>query len=224
MKEQNPDDKAAVKDIENFCITPAVFNANKVIVQSENMREIYINVLTDFMKEKSKGDTRKYWEKKILGLGSPKTDKILCARKEHTEVPEEWRKVIEKADGSRKKVIFYNTGVTALLQHGEKLLDKIEDTFKEFREKKEETALLWRPHPLFRATLASMRPGLEERYERIAEEYCREGWGIYDDTSDLDRAVAISDVYYGDASSVVQLFNKANKRALIQNVRAIYHG
>ena len=84
--------------------------------------------------------------------------------------------------------------------------------------------MLWRPHPLFRATLASMRPGLEERYERIAEEYCREGWGIYDDTSDLDRAVAISDVYYGDASSVVQLFNKANKRALIQNVRAIYHG
>lgn len=224
LQEVNPDDKAAVKDIENFCITPAVFNANKVIVQSENMREIYINVLTDFMKEKSKGDTRKYWEKKILGLGSPKTDKILCARKEHTEVPEEWRKVIEKADGSRKKVIFYNTGVTALLQHGEKLLDKIEDTFKEFREKKEETALLWRPHPLFRATLASMRPGLEERYERIAEEYCREGWGIYDDTSDLDRAVAISDVYYGDASSVVQLFNKANKRALIQNVRAIYHG
>lgn len=223
LQESSPNDKEAVKDAEGFCITPGVFNADKVIVQSENMKKIYIDVLTEFMKKNSKKDTRKYWEKKILGLGSPKMDKVFAAGKEDAKVPKEWLKVIEKEDGSRKKIVFYNTGLTALLQHGEKLLDKIEDTFKEFREKEGEIALLWRPHPLFRATIASMRPELKERYERIVEEYCRQSWGIYDDTADLDRAVVISDVYYGDASSVVQLFNKANKRALIQNVRAIYH-
>lgn len=221
LQESSPDDKEAVKDVENFCITPGVFNADKVIVQSENMKKIYVDVLTGFMKKNSKKDTRTYWEKKILGLGSPKTDKILAAGKGDTEVPEEWLKVIEKEDGSRKKVVFYNTGLTALLQHGEKLLDKIEDTFKEFREKKEEIALLWRPHPLFRATIASMRPGLEGRYEQIAEEYCREGWGIYDDTADLDRAVVISDAYYGDASSVVQLYHEIGKPAMYQDIETL---
>lgn len=34
------------------------------------------------------------------------------------------------------------------------------------------------------------------------EEKC---WGIYDDTSELDRATALSDAYYGHGSSVVQL-------------------
>lgn len=190
-------------------------------MQSENMKKIYIDVLTEFMKRNLKGDTRKYWEKKILGLGSPKTDKILAAGKEDMKVPKEWLKIIEKEDGSRKKVIFYNTGLTTLLQHGEKLLDKIEDTFREFRKKQEEIALLWRPHPLFRATIASMRPGLEERYERIVEAYCREGWGIYDDTSDLDKAVVISDAYYGDASSVVQLYQKTGKPIMYQDVEDI---
>lgn len=221
LQESSPDDKEAVKYVENFCITPGVFNANKVIVQSENMKKIYIDVLTEFMKRNLKGDTRKYWEKKILGLGSPKTDKILAAGKEDMKVPKEWLKIIEKEDGSRKKVIFYNTGLTTLLQHGEKLLDKIEDTFREFRKKQEEIALLWRPHPLFRATIASMRPGLEERYERIVEAYCREGWGIYDDTSDLDKAVVISDAYYGDASSVVQLYQETGKPIMYQDVEYI---
>ncbi len=221
LQEISQDDKAAVKDIENFCITPAVFNANKVIVQSENMRNIYINVLTDFMKENSKEDTRKYWEKKILGLGSPKTDKILSAGKEPIEVPEEWRKAIEKTDGSRRKVIFYNTGLTALLQHGEKLLDKIEDTFQVFKKNQDHMTLLWRPHPLFRATIVSMRPGLKERYDRIVTEYCSQGWGIYDDTSDLDRAVAVSDAYYGDASSVVQLYQEIGKPVMYHDIETL---
>ena len=43
--------------------------------------------------------TRGYWEEKILGLGSPKIDKVMATRKEDVEVPEAWQKVIEKEDG-----------------------------------------------------------------------------------------------------------------------------
>ena len=42
--------------------------------------------------------------------------------------------------------------------------------------------------------------------------------GIYDDSADLDRAVVISDAYYGDGSSVVGLCQKARKRLMIQEV------
>ena len=50
------------------------------------------------------------------------------------------------------------------------------------------------------------------------EEYQREGWGIYDNTAELDRAIAMSDGYYGDRSSLVQLCQKAGKTIMIQNV------
>ena len=63
-----------------------------------------------------------------------------------------------------------------------------------------------------------MRPQLGEEYQRIVEQYRREGWGIYDDSSDLDRAIILSDAYYGDHSSLVQLCQKAGKPVMIQNV------
>ena len=80
-------------------------------------------------------------------------------------------------------------------------------------------ALLWRPHPLMEATIKSLRPGLREEYEELVEEYREQGWGIYDDTADVDRAVALCDGYYGDQSSVVKLCREAGKLVMIQNVR-----
>ena len=77
--------------------------------------------------------------------------------------------------------------------------------------------MLWRPHPLMKATLESMRPQLWEDYNAIVEQYKAEGWGIFDDTADFDRALAICDAYYGDPSSVVQLCRKVDKPIMIQN-------
>ena len=90
-----------------------------------------------------------------------------------------------------------------------------------FKRYQDEVALLWRPHPLIKATIESMKPELWKTYEKIVEKYCREGWGIYDDTSDIDRAVILSDVYYGDPSSVVQLCKKAGKLCMIQDVEML---
>ena len=122
LGEIKPDDEEALKGMKHFCINEAVKNADKVIVQSEDMRQVYIKVLT----EESGGskEARDYWEKKIDGSGSPKVDKVLRTKKEDLEIPEEWLKVIQKPDGSWKKIVFYNTSVTALLQYDEQMLRK----------------------------------------------------------------------------------------------------
>ena len=52
--------------------------------------------------------------------------------------------------------------------------------------------------------------------ERILASYRNERWGIYDDTADLDRAVAYTYGYYGDWSSVVQLYEKTEKPIMVQ--------
>ncbi len=216
LDEIDPKNQSAVEGMKHFCTVPGVIYADKVIVQSEDMRQIYVNVLTEYAKGSQAN--RKYWEDKILGLGSPKIDKVLSTRKEDIEIPEEWRRVIEKVDGSFKKVIFYNTSVTALLEHEEQYLKKMEDVFKVFKEAKEEIALLWRPHPLMKATIESMRPELWGKYWKLVVEYQEEGWGIYDDTADLDRVIALCDGYYGDPSSVVKLCHNAGVLIIIQNL------
>ncbi len=85
LGEINPHDQAAVAGISHFCFVPGVIYAHKVIVQSENIRQIYISEYIREAKEHglSGGHTdRAFLEKKILGPGSPKVDKVICSRKE----------------------------------------------------------------------------------------------------------------------------------------------
>jgi len=214
LTEIEPDDEIAIEASKHFFIVPAVFQADKVIVQSEKMRQVYINALTKHAGEES----RPIWEQKILGLGSPKFDKVLNTKKEDVEIPQEWLKIIEKPDGSHKKIVFYNTSIGALLQHDEKMLEKMKSVFETFKENKDDVALLWRPHPLIPATIQSMRPRLWAQYHEIVEQYKAEGWGIYDDSAELDRAIVLSDAYYGDMSSVVELCKKKDMPVMVQNV------
>ena len=217
LGDPDPDNEESVASVSHFIITAAVINADKVIVQSEAMRQAYIKVMTGYAGE----HTKAYWENKISGDGSPKFDKVKNTKKEELEIPAEWQRIINKPDGSTKKIIFYNTSVQALLDNDVKMLDKIEDVLRIFYENKDEVALLWRPHPLIKATISSMRPALWDRYNSITEKYKSDGWGIYDDSADLDRAIVLSDAYYGDQSSVVQLYKSTGKPIMIQNAEII---
>lgn len=224
LDEIEPDDQARIEGMKHFCFTPGVIYAHKVIVQSEKMRQIYINEYIKAAKESGlagEHTDRKCLEKKILGLGSPKFDKVLNTRKEDLEIPEEWLKIIEKPDGSWKKIILYNTGLGALLQHNEEMLEKMRDVFRFFKKNEKKVALIWRPHPLIKTTIESMRPHLWEEYGKLVEWYCSEEWGIYDDSADLDRAVVLSDAYYGDGSSVIQLYQKVGKPVMLQSVNIL---
>lgn len=214
LNDINLNNPKAVDKVKSFCTVMGVMNADKVIVQSEVMKQIYIDAMTECVGE----NTRKHWSEKILGLGSPKMDKIAEIKREDLQIPDKWMEIIKKQDGSLKKVVLYNTGVNALLKQGEKMLEKIEDVLCIFEENQQEIALLWRPHPLIHAAIGSMRPELKRKYDVIVKEYRDKGWGIYDDTADLDRAIAMCDAYYGDGSSVVKLCQEAGKPVMIQNV------
>ena len=197
----------AEEKIAHFILEPGVFNADRTIVQSEAMKKVYVNVLT-----RHTNADREYWEEHILGLGSPKFDKVVESRKEDFQLPEEWERIIKG-----RKTILYNTGLTAMLKHTDKFLEKIKSVLETFKEQKD-VALWWRPHPLLRPTFESMHPELLGEYDEIVDAYRSGAWGVYDDTSELERAVACTDGYYGDWSSVVQLYEKSGKSILIEAI------
>lgn len=216
----DPDNEKYLERTGHFFNVPAVYNADKVIVQSEKMKRAYVNVLTKANGE----DTRKKWEDKIYGTGSPKLERIKNLKDEDYEIPEAWKTKVYREDGSKRKIILYNVGLTALLNQKEKMIAKIKYNLEIFKERKEDVVLLWRPHPLIEATLTSMCPQLWDDYKEIVDKYIEEDWGIFDDTPEMDRALAISDAYYGDQSSLVQLYKETGKPIMIQNVDIIGEG
>lgn len=215
LGEPNVESEQSLESISHFITTPGVLYADRVIVQSENMRQAYIKVLVKLMGKDWKD--KSYWEEKILGLGSPKLDKVAKAKREEQEIPEEWKKHVFNQDGTWRKIVLYNTTIDALLKNNEKMVEKIKQALDVFYQNKDNVTLLWRPHPLIKATIKSMRPGLWKAYEDMVEDYIKSDWGIYDDTSNMHRAIAISDAYYGDWSSLVQLYQVTHKPIMIQN-------
>jgi len=201
---------------EHFCINAATLYADRVIVQSDKVRRTYIRVFKEFEKEHNCKGRFGNTEKKFIALGSPKFDATLLTKRENCKIPIEWEKFLIKPDGSYKKVVLYNTGITGLLNGKEEVLQKMENVFTFFK-KRDDAVLLWRPHPLNESTCTAMKPQFLKEYLSLAENYKRQNCGIYDDTTDLHRAIAVSDAYYGDWSSLVALFQFAGKPVIIQN-------
>jgi hypothetical protein len=195
--------------VENHFVTTAgCIHAHKVIVQSEKVCDSYISVF-----KKQFGNRFGKPADKFIALGSPKFDKVINTKKEDCQIPDEWRELI-----GNRKIILYNTTIGTLLQGNEQYLQKLRSVLSVFKKHKD-AILWWRPHPLNEATYKSMRPRLLSEYMRIIEEYKREGWGIYDDTVDLHRAIAVSDAYYGDWSSLVALYKVTGKPMLVDYQR-----
>ena len=195
-----------------------VFFADLTFVQSENVRERYIE---SYVQENEiEGLTVRTAKQKIVAMGSPKTDKLVRTDREDYTLPEAWREAAS-SDDPHHRTVLYNLSVSSALnmvEDGGKLyLGKIRSALEFFKDRSDVT--LWlRPHSLLHQTLSFMDGQLAEEYEEIIREYKEAGWGIYDDTPDLNRAVAWCDACYGDENSVALMFEFLGKPSLIQNI------
>jgi len=207
---------------EHFCILPGVLYSDKIILESEEVKQIYLEQFRKFEQEYNCKGRFCDLDKKILCLGSPKLDRVKkVVSSGEIEIPSDWKRKIYRPDGARKKVVFYNTTVAALLKYSDTYLEKLRSVLNIFR-KEENCVLLWRPHPLLESTIKTMRNYMSSEYGQIVRQYIEEDWGIYDGTADVERAIVLSDAYYGDMSSVVELYRKTRKPIMIQNCGMIH--
>lgn len=205
---------------DEFCTTAACVYAHKTILQSEKVRDTYIRA-----NDKSYGNRFGKPKDKFIALGSPKFDAVINGKPVDFNLPEAWRNSIFDADGAKKKVVMYNTTLAALLRENEEYLKKIKYVLSVFDER-DDIALWWRPHPLMKVTLKSMRPHLLEEYIEIENVHKDSGSrvkksSIYDETPDLNRAIAWSDAYFGDQSSLVSMYQVAGKPIMLQDVHIV---
>lgn len=193
------------RTMEVNCVQKGVLYADIVVAQSDNIRKEYIKYCKNAVGESFSDD-------KVLALGSPKFDKVIKNDNNLSNINEEWKQFAKN-----RKVILYNTHLNIFLKYGEEALTKLESVFNFFKQRSD-TVLLWRPHPLCKATLEAMRPELYERYTALENQYISEKIGIYDDEVDMYPAMRMADAYYGDRSSLINLFGMTGKPVCIQNV------
>ncbi|MBQ8261052.1 MAG: hypothetical protein IJZ00_02090 [Lachnospiraceae bacterium] len=182
-------DGEKVKDA--YCQMPAVAYAWRTFVQSDKVRECYIKNGAE--------------PKKIVAMGSPKFDMVVKMEQNPPVIPAEWEKALEG-----RKIFLLNTHLNPIINDAEKTIDKLHQIFELFRERND-VALLWRPHPLSIQTAKSMNPGILGRYLNLVEEFKTLPNGVYDDTPDVHRAIALSDAYIGHGSSLVTMYGITGK-------------
>lgn len=187
---------------EGQALCPAYINADYIVIQSEKYRKYYDPRLPD---------------EKFLALGSPKFDSVIRKCQNLPEPPTEWKAKMTKADGTRKKVYFYNTSIGGMLNDTLAFLKKMQYVFDNFKGR-DDVCILWRPHPLLESTFDSMRPQYKPIYEAIKQEFIESGLGIYDTTPHIEDTIAVCDAYIGDSgTSVTSLFGVVGKPMFILN-------
>ncbi|MDR2355260.1 MAG: hypothetical protein LBE16_03595, partial [Clostridiales Family XIII bacterium] len=103
---------------------------------------------------------------------------------------------------------------------GEAYFAKLRSVFALFRGR-EDVVLWWRPHPNTELNFVTKRPALLGEYKKLVADYKRAGFGIYDDTADLHRAIVWTYAYYGDWSSLVIMCLVAGKPIMCLNINEI---
>lgn len=184
-----------MSEAQSQCI--AYYYADYIVIQSEKYRKFFDMDIPD---------------EKFLALGSPKFDKIIRLCSNPPQLPESWR-----AKMKGKKVYFYNTSLNGMLNNTASFLQKMEYVFKCFRGR-ENVCLVWRPHPLMESTFVSMRAEYKPVYDALKKYFIESDLGIYDDTTDIAKTIALCDAYIGDSgTSVTSLFGVAGKPLFILN-------
>ncbi len=177
---------------EQICIMPGVKNAWRVFVQSENVRQQYIK-----------------WNSpnKIVAVGSPKIDAVINMKITKQDIPLNWKEALQG-----RKVFLYNSHLSNItnISKDYDFIKKLQRIFACFEGRKD-IAILWRPHPLSIETIKAMHPQILEDYLSVIGDFKRMDNSVYDDTSDNQRAIVLSDAYLGDRSSMLTLYKATGK-------------
>lgn len=146
-------------------------------------------------------------ENKFMVLGSPKIDYIVAGM-DNVDIPAEWA---ERCKG--KKVFLLNSTISRLLNDPDwgssmlELLKKFDDA--------EDVLLIWRPHPLLKSTITSMRPHQAKEFSDVVCAMESHKNVIIDTTPSVHAAMKLSDALISDYSSIVMQYIFTGKPALL---------
>ena len=192
-----------------FVKIPGMMHADKVLLESEEIRKLYFEELVSFCGE----DTSEIWEEKL---------KVMEEKKDFNDpdikIPAAWNNMLYKTGGDKKKTVLFLNAICSFYQYKERALEKLAEVLETFKNTKEDVLLIWRPQPVIALSEDLFTRELWLKYRQIVEEYRASGWGILDENADPQMAIDLADAYYGDPDPVMQKCRVAGKPVMIMDV------
>ena len=205
----NPADPDLDKYFSRLLIPNGIGNVDKIIVHSENMKNVYLNLIAGHNEIQ-----RQEWDKKISYVEYPRTCILKKYSKETVPYPEKWNRHLFDAEGNRKKTVLFATSVFGVLEYNRTHFRKIRETLEQYLSEKDRTTLIWRPHKNLPEVIIKLRPELFDDFRTLLEFYISNDIGIFDETPTPTPAIVLSDAYIGDTCGVKELFMSTNKPVL----------
>ena len=207
------DDERSVIVSSYYIRVPAVTRADKVILFSDNMRTRYIEELTAFAGE----DTKHIWEERIVADPSVAPDEEITGLLAE-DVPDDWWKYLVDDTGEGVKVLLYHVNPGILVTYGQQYFDKMDRVFDVFMENRDKMTVLWHMSPEAMLVLHAQYRDISEKLRTMIERFNKEDLGIYLESDDITKAVAVADAYYGDRDDLMYGVMKLGKPVMIQNI------
>ena len=134
------------------------------------------------------------------------------------DIPVEWKDIIYKTDGERKKIILYVNSLSVLFQNQKRIIAKIKEAIETFEKESEKIALLWYLPKIDNGVVNAFDSEFLKEMDDLKENAVKSGKMILLDEKQKDTAILITDAVYGDPDAMVALCQRRGIPIMIQNV------
>ena len=208
-EEINEQDMRAYISMDSYVTMPGVVYADRVVVQSEGIKALYVKKLTEFFG----AETKEEWEAKIDGNGALYIEKE-DSKIKYNRIPSEWKVMALKDNGGYKKIILYFVSVNGVLEHKGKMFEKVGRSMEVFAEYQSDVMPLLAFEGNMEDILELEDAMLLMDYKTILRKYEK---NIVRPNM-LNKAVDICDAFYGDAGAEAQICRNQGKPVMIEDI------
>ena len=175
-----------------YCTLPGVVLSDEVILDSEVIKERYIEKLCEF----SGDELQENWEQKLV----VKTQKS------------------DLTDKTGKKSLLYYTSPSTILEYKENYIDKLKYCFNIFRENRDAIDVIWYLDSNSLSIIKNFDEELHDKIIEIRNEHISDGITVVSgEMADIELIEKCA-AYYGDPSHVAKDFWVKKKPVMISNV------
>ena len=188
-------------NMQYYCTVPGVVMADKVYVQSENTRKMYIAKLNEWAGDEQYTDI---WEQKI--------DVYNESCEEHSED--------ELRDAGSKKTIVWFVSAGSLAEFGDRYIEKAYRNLDVFALSKDKLKVLLISEPFLDEMIKTYSDELYKKWTGFIDEFNRSGIGeVVSQVEEKSvEALLKANAYYGDPSYICKDFILMKKPVMLQNV------
>ncbi len=181
-------------NLKHYVTAPGVVFADEIIVQSENIKEQYVDALTTFAGD----DTKNIWQEKIA-------------------VKSDTKKVGNK-EGQKKKLL-YCLGVSELIENRDILIDALQKRFEIMESSSDRIDVGIALYPDNREVWSGVNKDLARQiFEMLSEKTIDESFDMISAIPSKAEILADTyDAYYGSPSPFVPVFTSYSKPVMIAN-------